>query len=102
MCFNHIMPDKKCQTCGRSDLPLQRHHDLVRNNSPSIILVCPFCHFKMTYYQNKLPPERRSKYASKNDLEKFSLVSAGVLLKVMSETLGEMGNEFLEIGYKEG
>ncbi|HEY3362249.1 MAG TPA: hypothetical protein VGK06_10655 [Methanosarcina sp.] len=90
------MPDKKCQTCGRSDLPLQKHHYLGRNYSPSIILVCPFCHFKMTYYQNKLPPERRSKHASKSDLEKFALISAGALLKVMSETLEVVSNELLE------
>ena len=94
---------KKCTLCGESDNRLlEKHHIFGKNNSPEIMLLCKNCHYKITHEQNKIAPKKRSRNATPNDLEKFMLISMGVLLQEMGKILKESGNIIIEMSKEEG
>ncbi len=85
--------DKKCKFCQEDDSRvIERHHIFGRNFSPEVMLLCKNCHYKITHGQNKILPKKRSKDASPEDLEKFTLVSIGVLLQEIGKIMEKTGN----------
>lgn len=94
----YMAQDKKCELCGENDSRvIEKHHIFGRNNSPEIMLLCKNCHYKITHGQNKITPKRRSKNAPLNDLDKFLLVSSGILLQEIGKVTREMGNVLVEM-----
>lgn len=94
----YMAQDKKCELCGETDSRvIEKHHIFGRNNSPEIMLLCKNCHYKITHGQNKITPKRRSKNATPNDLEKFMLVSSGILLQEIGKIIEISGNVLLEM-----
>jgi 5-methylcytosine-specific restriction endonuclease McrA len=90
--------DKKCQLCGESDSRLlEMHHIFGRNISSEIMLLCKNCHYKVTYEQNEITPKKRSKDASPEDLEKYTLISIGALLQGIGKTVEKSGIRLLEM-----
>lgn len=90
--------DKKCQLCGESDSRLlERHHIFGRNSSPIVTWLCKNCHYKVTHEQNVITPKKRSKDASPEDLEKFTLISIGALLQEIGKTVEISGIQLLEM-----
>jgi 5-methylcytosine-specific restriction endonuclease McrA len=95
--------DKKCERCGESDSRvIERHHIFGRNSSPEVMLLCKNCHYKITHEQNKIAPKERSKDASPENSEKFTLVSIGGLLQETGKIIEKSGNMLLEIAKQKG
>lgn len=95
--------DKKCKFCPEDDSRvIERHHIFGRNISHEIMLLCKNCHYKITHEQNKITPIKRSKDASPEDLEKFSLISIGVLLQEIGKIIEKSGNMLLDIAKQKG
>jgi len=83
--------NKECENCGETNpILIEKHHIFGKNFDPEIMMLCKNCHYKITHEQNKLGPEKRSKKASKSDLEKLALLSLGTLFKVFGETMIEI------------
>ena len=79
---------RACVSCGEVHpailKKLDAHHIFGKMYSGETILLCPNCHAKITYEQNKISPKKR-KGATKKDALLFALRTCGATIQVIGE-----------------